>query len=311
MSAHAARRLRESHAGERLVVDVAPGEDATRALDEARAITSSREVHAGPCVAASPGGAATWLKAGPLSPSGARRHGRRALLGLPTPRQAELAHLVWLEARLFRVPRPRFAVAVLRRGRVLYQALATTLVAEAAPFEAANRDAAPHDRLALAEELGRELGRMHALGFLHADLYPRNVLVAPREHGDPAGRRLVWLDCWAGGPGHGDRGLARPLARDLGTWFAWAVDAWSARERRACLAAYVAARRENGRAVVSLARLAAGLTRERRRELRRLERDPRRLRGARFPRAGYDVAEELAGLIERANGPRVPPLEGA
>jgi hypothetical protein len=225
-----------------------------------------------------------FVKAAPLSPSGARRHGRARLWGRAAPRVRELHHLEWLRSRLFRVPRPLFAATLHTPCMLVHQALATEVIPGARPF-------APDDARELAEEFGRELGRMHALGFLHADLYTRNVLVAAPEHGAAGGRRLVWIDCWAGGPGHSDGRLARhcgrALVRDLGTWASEAADTWARADQARFLTAYLAARVANGRPVQGCNGLLAAVAAERRRELRRLERDPARLRGQPFPTAGW------------------------
>jgi hypothetical protein len=264
------------HTTEHLAPDVA--------VAAARGLAAQQSIVRGPM--ALPDGRVAWSKAAPLSSSGARRHGRARLVGRAAPHVRELAHLAWLEARLFRVPTPLFAATLVRGARLLYQVLATEPIGGAAPFGEA--DPGAWRDTALARELGAELGRMHALGFLHGDVYPRNVLVAPPELGAETDRRLVWLDCWAGGPGHGDRSLARPLARDLGTWFATAAGAWSASEASVCFDAYFDARRANGRPVASEQRFLTRVAVERRHELRRLEREPKRLRGAAFPRAGWE-----------------------
>ncbi|MEZ6018083.1 MAG: lipopolysaccharide kinase InaA family protein [Planctomycetota bacterium] len=278
----------ERCAGGRLTLRVAGDVSRAAARDAARELAERGGRAAGPITLAD--GTDAWWKGAALSRSGARRHGLARLRGRPAPRLAEFAHLAWLDARLFRVPRPLFAAALTRRGSLLHQCLATERLAEAAPFEVAHARCDGEGALALASEFGRELGRMHALGFLHADVYARNVLVTPPRPERSDTRRLVWIDCWAGGPGHRDHPLAlgKPLARDLGTWFAAAPLFWSDAEARAALEAYFGARRVNGRPVLAPRRCLSAVVRERRRELSRLERDPARLRGAPFPPAGWE-----------------------
>lgn len=231
------------------------------------------------------------IKGGPLSRSGARRHGLRALLlRAPSPATAEFLNLTWLRERLFRVPRPLGAVTISRRGFPVTQILATELVPEAVPLDAAWGELDDANRLELAAELGREVGRMHALRFSHGDLYPRNVLLAPPvADGSPGhGRRLVWIDCWAAGPTPWRRGYFRRVEQDLGAWFSCAAEFMDAETTRACLGQYIQSRRQNGRPVTDLGEFVARVQRARRDELVRLEKDRRRLRGAPFPVAGWD-----------------------
>jgi hypothetical protein len=288
----APRVLRLSLEGRTLSVHTTEHLASDVALAAARELAVAQRSARGP--APRPDGTQAWLKAATLSPSGARRHGRARLVGRMAPHVRERAHLGWLEARLFRAPRPLFAATLTRGAQLVYQVLATAPVADAVPFDEANAvalddtDSGAWRSAALARELGGELARMHALGFLHGDVYPRNVLVAPPEFGATTDRRLVWVDCWAGGTSHGDRSINRPLARDLGTWFATAATAWRAEEAAACFGAYFDARRANGRPVRAPARFLARVALERRRELRRLEREPKRLRGAPFPLAGWE-----------------------
>ncbi|MEM9382616.1 MAG: lipopolysaccharide kinase InaA family protein [Planctomycetota bacterium] len=244
------------------------------------------------------GGIDVVLKAGPLARSGARRHGlRRLALGAPAPAEAEFHNLRWLQQRLFRVPRPVAAVTVLVGGLPTRQLLATEAVHGAENAAHAWRVADGRTTAAWSRELGRELGRMHALRFLHGDLYPRNVLVgAPAADGSPGhGRSLVWLDAWSGGPTAWRRGSLRRVEQDLGAWFSSAADWMSAEEQSTVLEEYVAARAANRRPGPEVRRLVARIQRARRVELARLERDRGRLRGEPFPVAGWDPP---AGAVE-------------
>ena len=273
-------------------------------------------------------------KAAPLAASGSRRHGRRRRLGRwlgsPAPREREFGHLRWLRERLFRAPAPLIATCLLRGGRLLHQGLITEFVAQASPLDQ-HVARHPADVPILARELGRELGRMHALRFLHADLYPRNVLVAPPEFAKPAsaarpspkslndqdgatlGRRLVFIDCWAGGPEHRDSAGPRPLPRDLGTWMVDGARLFDRAAQRIWLAEYLAARAANGRPVLDLEGLLRHAAHQRRRQLRRLERQRGRLLGQPFPWAGWDPSGllpacypkvEASGTTPRSTRPR-------
>ena len=134
-------------------------------------------------------------------------------------------------------------------------------------------DAAPELRHGWITELGREVGRLHALRFVHRDLFPRNLLVLPEDRP----RRIVFLDAWAGGPGPGRRGPAY----DLACLLLEGAEQWTRDEQRLFLSTYVAARTKEGRAPG--AGFPARVLRERRGLLRRLARDPARLRGRPMP----------------------------
>ncbi|MEL6716228.1 MAG: lipopolysaccharide kinase InaA family protein, partial [Planctomycetota bacterium] len=171
------------------------------------------------------------LKAGPIRRR--VRSGLRALAaGGRTPAELEFQHLTWLRKRLFRCVEPVAALSIRQRGLPVAQLFASARIDGAEPLDAAWASAGDDDRRAWLDELGTELARMHALAFVHADLYPRNILVAPRaapKSGRPSaidpgptdagfGRALVFLDCWAGGPSPWTRLRRTPVARDLGTF---------------------------------------------------------------------------------------------
>ncbi|MEM6672020.1 MAG: lipopolysaccharide kinase InaA family protein [Planctomycetota bacterium] len=236
------------------------------------------------------------LKGGPLASRGVRRHGlRRALLAAPAPCEAERRNLEWLSKRLFRCAEPVASVTLRRRGAPVQQLLATRWVAGADPFDDAWQRAADPERRALAEEVGREVGRMHALRFLHGDLYPRNALVTQRaDDGGPGhGRRIVWIDAWAAGPTAWRRGAPYRVERDLGAWFSEAADWMDRAQQDQLLTAYADARAANGRPIPNLDTFLQRIRSARRAELAKLEREPRRLRGRPFPIAGWDPNVDL------------------
>lgn len=214
-------------------------------------------------------GTTAYLKASPLAGRSRWRHAaRRALLRTRVPRVQEYFNLCWMHNRHFQTPLPLAAGVLVRRGLPRYQFL-LTLKVEAAGFEEALAAEPPTARAALLEELGRELGRMHALGFVHHDLFPRNLLVL----GSDWPRRLVFLDAWAGGEAFH---LRRP-SYDLACFLLDGARLLDAEDQRLLLATYLAARGEQGRPVAPGFLERVG--RERGRLLRRLRRDPARLRG--------------------------------
>ena len=151
------------------------------------------------------GGARTFTKGSPLRGRARLRHAGRALVGLRLPRLRELANLTWLRANGFDAPRPLVGGGLFRAGLPCYQFLVTEEVAGAATLREALAAADPEERAILARAVGDTAGRLHAAGFVHRDLFPRNLLVRK-------GEARVWLvDAWRGGPGRGLRGPAYDL----------------------------------------------------------------------------------------------------
>jgi len=182
-------------------------------------------------------GARAYLKLTALSGKTRWRYAlKRQLLRAPLPRLREFANLRWLREHGFRAPEPLVAAALWRRGLPRFQLLFTREVAGArtlAQFLVEERGAR---RAAVLDDLAREVARMHALGFVHHDLFPRNLLVT-------AGEDRVWfLDCWAGGPPPQARGPAYDLACLTRSG---APDALLAEDGARVLAAYESARRAN------------------------------------------------------------------
>lgn len=241
------------------------------ALEHAARAAATSEHAAGEVALA---GRRAWLKGSPLRGKARLRHALRAhVLRRPLPRVGEYGNLRWLAQRLFRVPDALAAGVLWRAGAPAYQLLVTGLVEGALDLRAhlAARGALEPE---LLDELAGEVARMHALGFVHRDLYPRNLLVTPA----PGPRRLVFVDAWRGGA----RTQLRGPAYDLGCLMLHAPELLSRDERRRFLDGYVAARARQGRPVAREPLLAA-VERERRALRARLARRPDLLRGRPLP----------------------------
>lgn len=219
-------------------------------------------------------GMRAYLKAGPLRGTARWRHGLRRALGIArVPRMQEYFNLCWLHNRHFQTPLPLAAGVLSRGGLPRYQFLLTQEVRDARPFEQALPEESPSRRAALLRELGSEVARMHALGFVHHDLYPRNLLVLAPDWP----RRIVFHDAWAGG----DVFHLRRPSYDLACLLLEGADLFGDEEQRALLSAYFEGRRSQGRPVG--ARLLGRVRRERAALVRQLRRDPERLRGRPMP----------------------------
>ncbi len=170
-------------------------------------------------------GARAYFKGEPLRGwARVRWFGKHAVFFRPLPRVRELQNLHWLRARLFLAPRPICAGVLSRAGVPWFQFLLTEEVRGAetlGQFLADARcDAAL--RAGVLNELADEVARMHALRFVHHDLFLRNVLVV---RGAPHSR-VYFLDAWAGGPAPQLRGAAYDLACLTGELPARDVDAF-------------------------------------------------------------------------------------
>ncbi len=136
------------------------------------------------------------------------------------PCVTEFHALTWLRAHDLPAVRPIAAASIARRGRLLAHAILTEWVDDApdlATWAMCGADdpfATEPQRSALARALGGIVGRMHAAGFHHRDLFPRNVLARPRGIDDPS---LWLLDCRRGGVGGWRRRARYDLACLLGT----------------------------------------------------------------------------------------------
>ena len=222
-------------------------------------------------------GCELYAKGSPLAPRTALRHGlARLLLRRPEPRLVEFANLAWLRAHGFAAPRPRLAGVWRRAGLARYQFLTT----EAVPAPRLEDFLAAVDdglRRAALTRLAEELARLHALGFVHRDLFARNLLIQAGDEGP----RPVFLDAWRGGPGPDLRG---PL-HDLGCLMLDGATLFRPAEQAHLLARYAERRAELGRPVGPDFR--AGVARARARLVpRERRRHPGLASEWNFPRSG-------------------------
>jgi tRNA A-37 threonylcarbamoyl transferase component Bud32 len=132
---------------------------------------------------------------------------RHLLLRRPLPRVSEFANLTWLRGHSFEAPAPLAAGVLFRHGVPRWQFLITREIPAAASLDQLLESEDPCCEAVLLE-LADEVARLHALGFVHRDLFPRNLLV----RAESATRRLVFLDAWRGGPRWQLRGSAYDLA---------------------------------------------------------------------------------------------------
>jgi len=184
-----------SAAGWRLVGRPELFEPLRATLEEAR---DGARIESGPRTV---GAWRTYFKGSPLRGRAALRHGARELLGLAPPRLAEFSNLTWLRARGFRAAHPLLAGVHGTAARLRYQFLLTELVPGARTLAEAFPDTPEATRAVWLRALATDLARLHGLGFVHRDLFPRNLLAPEGE--DP---RCTFLDAWRGGPRPGLRG---------------------------------------------------------------------------------------------------------
>lgn len=182
-----------------------------------------------------------WLKGDHLPGSARWRYSLRRLAGQPVPREREARNLQWLRERLFRAPRPLAACALVRRGMVRYQLLALAPLPEHRTFPDALAAASPLQRVRWIDELAREVARLHALHFVHRDLFLRNVVVG-RDLASTDERELCFLDAWHAPYGRPRRGVAY----DLGCLFLDAVALFTADELGRWIGVYARERAAQG-----------------------------------------------------------------
>jgi hypothetical protein len=154
------------------------------------------------------GSQTAYFKGSRLGPGPSLRHALRRALGGEIPRLQEFENLAWLRARGFLAPRPLLAGVLARGGRPRYQFLFSEFVPDAPDLAAFLPRAAPEARATILTALARDLAGLHALGFVHHDLFPRNLLACRTE----TGARCAFLDAWSAPPGRARRGPEHDLA---------------------------------------------------------------------------------------------------
>jgi len=223
-------------------------------------------------------GQPAWFKGGPLRGRTSVRYGLRRLVGLPLPRMREYRNFLWLGERLFRVPEPLVCGALRRFGLPVYQFLVTRRIADAEPLDSALPRFQPEQRGPLVSELAREVARMHALHFVHHDLFVRNMLVTPPPPPGGDDRRLVFIDAWRGGPGY----LPRGADYDLACLLLEGAALLTPFEQSLFFREYLAERAVHG-AAPDRERLFRAILRRRAALLARIDREPTRWRGPGAP----------------------------
>jgi len=232
--------------------------------------------------------APAYVKASPFRGVARVRHAlRRTLLARKVPRINEYFNLSWLIERHFQAALPLAAGVFLRRGIPYYQFIITREVPESETLLEFLDGSSAAERAPVLDEIAREVARMHALGFLHHDLYPRNLLVC----GPDRPRRVVFLDAWAGGPPTNLRGPGY----DLACFFLDGADLITREEQAEFLRTYFDQRAVQGRPA-DPGRLLTKVAAARRTLHKQLVRDPARLRGRALP------SREWSGKLALANG---------
>jgi tRNA A-37 threonylcarbamoyl transferase component Bud32 len=161
--------------------------------------------------------------------------GRGTLWGT-APEVAEFRNLSFLREKHVPAVRPVAAASETRRGLLVAHALLTEDVPNAVDLErrlATRGDPVrddPRVRRRTAELLGRHLHRMHQEGFVHRDLFARNVLVVV-EDGEPS---VVLCDCRRGGP----PSMRAKAVDDLAALDAGLAGRWPRTDRLRALRAY-------------------------------------------------------------------------
>jgi len=192
-----------------------------------------------------------FYKGSALRGKHALRHAlRRALGWSDIPRLQEFENLTWLREHGFLAPRPLLAGVFTRSGVPRFQFLCTEFVADAPTLDAwlartsrwgALAAVAQSERASVVSALARDLAQLHSLGFVHRDLFARNLLVSSAG----GARRIVFLDAWRGGPRRGSRGPEH----DVACFFLDGASLLEREEQALFLSTYGAERARCGRAL--------------------------------------------------------------
>ncbi len=206
-----------------------------------------------------------FLKYGPLRGNARLRHGlRRWVPGLELPRLNEYENLAWLRREGFGAPEPLVAGVRFEGGWPAFQFLITRKLAGLRGMREFLSCAPDPARSTVLVTLARDLSRLHRSGFVHRDLFPRNLLV------DGTGERVSFLDAWRGGPRPGLRGPSY----DLACWMLYGADLLEPGEQRLWFETYCQARPVPAR---TRGRLIRQVVRQRQALCRKLARRPARL----------------------------------
>jgi len=183
---------------------------------------------------------AAFYKGSALALEPAVRHALRTLVfGVEVPRLQEFSNLTWLRAHGFLAPRPLLAGVLERRALPRFQFLYSELVPDAPDLAAFLPRATTTERSPIVDTLASDVAALHALGFVHRDLFPRNLLLCK----GPAGARCAFLDAWRARPGKSWRGPEHDLA------CLFDEDLFTAEETRRFLDVYRDERARLGRAL--------------------------------------------------------------
>jgi tRNA A-37 threonylcarbamoyl transferase component Bud32 len=174
-----------------------------------------------------------YLKGSALRGKTRIRHSiRAAVLRCELPRLAEFENLTWLRNHDFRAPCPVSAGVVYLPGHPPFQFLATQVIEHTQTLDCALLDSDSEVREKILSGLGRDVARLHNLGFIHRDLYPRNLLIAS----DDPEHYINFIDAWRGGARRQLRGPKYDHACLMLHGAAW----FTASEQAAYFAAYLA-----------------------------------------------------------------------
>ena len=148
----------------------------------------------------------------------------------------------------------------------------------------------PEERAAILDELAEETARMHALRFVHRDLFPRNLLIGPQGSPGSTARRVAFLDAWAGGPQPRSRGpldaARRGTAYDLACLMLYGCDLLTEQEQHRFFARYTEQRDQHGQPLRD-GSFFERVRRERSALVRRMIRRPAQQRGHGAPREAW------------------------
>lgn len=151
------------------------------------------------------------------------------------PHLVEYRNLCWLREHGVPAPRPAAAGFERRWGLIVSHFLLTERIeASRDLFGLLREDALQTDLLVpLCAKLGEMIGHMHEQGFVHRDLFLRNILLGTEN---PAALKLWLIDCRKGS--HGWLKWRGPLY-DLGCFEKWAGTLLPAEARLAFFRAYL------------------------------------------------------------------------